>query len=128
MIHFLLIFSALYGSGGSSTRTFKAGSTKSFWNLLIPGGHVRTGSVHLAISHRIPTSQAYTFTGLAVDKDADSKTVHPHQYLILSLEFSAVNCRPNPGVAKAGLFNMINTAIRKFYMTYVTYLGDYNGL
>jgi hypothetical protein len=42
----------------------------------------------------------------------------------LSLDFSAVNRDPNPEVAKAGLFNMINNAIVKFYTKYVNYLNN----
>ncbi|RUP24675.1 hypothetical protein BC936DRAFT_138903 [Jimgerdemannia flammicorona] len=68
------------------------------------------------------------FQDLAVDQDVQAGTIKPHQYLILSLDFSAVDRDPDPKIAKAGLFNMINTAIRYFYMTYATYLGDYKDL
>ncbi|RUS15500.1 AAA-ATPase-like domain-containing protein, partial [Endogone sp. FLAS-F59071] len=61
---------------------------------------------------------------LAVDKHVQAGTVTPYQYLVLSLDFSKINRDPDPGVAKVGLFNMINTAIAMFYDTYMAYLNE----
>jgi len=42
----------------------------------------------------------------------------------LLLDFSGINRDPDPGIAKAGLFDMINGAIERFYATYADYLGN----
>ncbi|CAG8665636.1 9308_t:CDS:2, partial [Paraglomus brasilianum] len=53
------------------------------------------------------------FKGLAIDNDVQAGTVKPNQYLVLLLDFSGINRDPDPGIAKAGLFDMINGAIER---------------
>ncbi|CAG8621832.1 11156_t:CDS:2, partial [Paraglomus occultum] len=74
----------------------------------------------LAYFHGVEHRKHYDnlFKGLAIDQYVQAGTVIPYQYLVLSLDFSAFNRDPDPKIAKAGLFNMINRAIGKFYTTY----------
>ncbi|RUS12534.1 AAA-ATPase-like domain-containing protein, partial [Endogone sp. FLAS-F59071] len=80
----------------------------------------------LAHFHGVEYSEHYDelFKGLAVDQDVQAGTIMPYQYLILSLDFSAVDRDPDPKFAKVGLHEMINNSIGDFYRTYACYLGN----
>ncbi|KAF9343265.1 hypothetical protein BGX34_007009, partial [Mortierella sp. NVP85] len=63
------------------------------------------------------------FRDLDVDRDVKSGKITPGQYLIMPFDFSVIDRSPDLDIARNSLNDMLNSAIRAFYMTYAPYLG-----
>ncbi|CAG8450874.1 5264_t:CDS:2 [Paraglomus occultum] len=80
----------------------------------------------LAHFHGVEHRERYAelFSNLDVDKDVQAGKVTPGQYLMLSLDFSAINRSADVKVAEYDLQQMLNNSIKQFYSTYARYLGN----